>query len=172
MSIGDFTILEASSSNGGRGSRTYNVGTASTTINPGEPVTRGVTGSTVVKMYGMAATTGIAQPVVGTDYVVGIAQTTSTNTTSVAGTVEVLPVNSGITFLASPTVAASWDTQTEYDALVGKRVLIDLGTLSSGQYSVLGTDGTTNGLVVMPLDIAKYPGKVAVAFRQGLSDVN
>lgn len=171
MSIGDFVELEASQL-GSRGSRVYNVGTAAAQILPGEPVTRTITGSTVIRMYGMAATTGIAQPVVGTDYVVGIAQSTSTNTTSAAGTVNVLPVNSGITFLANPTVGTSWDTQAEYDALVGKRVLIDLGVLASGQYSVLGVDGTTNGLVIMPLDISKYPGKVAVAFRQGLSDVN
>lgn len=170
MSVGDFTVLDQASANGGRGSRTYIVGTATTSaINPGEPVTRTVTGSTVTKLYGPTGITGIAQPVVGTDYIVGIAQTTSTQTTTAAGVVEVLPTNSGTTWLANPTSAAAFDTQAEYDALVGKRVLIDL---TSGAYTVLAADGTTNGLVIMPLDIAKYPGKVAIAFRQGLSDVN
>ncbi len=64
--------------------------------------------------------------------------------------------------------AAAWDTQAEYDALVGKRLLIDL---TSGAYTLLATDSANNGLIVMPLNIAKYPGKVAVAFRQALSDV-
>ena len=126
-------------------------------------------------MYSTAVT-GIASPAVGTDYVVGIAQTASTQTTSAKGSVDVLPLNSGITFLRklTPTriVAQSWDTQAEYDALVGSRVLIDLGTLATGQYSVLCLlDSTNNGLIVMPLDISKYPGRVAVAFRQALSDV-
>lgn len=169
MSLGDFTVLEGSSANGSRGSRLYNVGTAAVQILAGEPVTRTVTGATVVRMYGPTGITGVGQPVVGTDYVVGIAQTSSTQTSTVVGTVDVLPVNSGVTFLANPNVAASWDTQAEYDALVGHRVLIDL---TSGAYTVLAADATTSGLVVMPLDIAKYPGKVAVAFRAGLSDVN
>ncbi len=166
--IGDFTILDQSSSNGGRGSRSYNTASGANAINPGEPVVRGVTGSYVTRMYG-SGTTGSIAPVVATDYVVGIAQTTSTQTATIAGSVEVLPVNSGTTWLVSPTTAASWDTQAEYDALVGKRVLIDF---ASSTYTLAATDGTSNGLVVMPLDVLKYPGKVAVAFRSGLSDVN
>jgi hypothetical protein len=118
-------------------------------------------------MYG--ASTGTAQPVVGTDYVVGIAATTSNQTTSAAGTIKVIPTDSNLTWVVTPTVAASWDTQAEYDALVGKRVLISSDATT---YTVLATPGDTNGLVIMPLDISKYPGKIAVAFRQGLSDVN
>lgn len=169
MSIGDFTLLEGSSANGSRGSRTYNVatGAAGYIINPGEPVTRTVTGATVQRMYGSG--TGVAQPVVATDYVVGIAQTTSNQTTTAAGTVDILPTNSGLTFLVSPTDSTAWDTQAEYDALVGFRVLISSDATS---YTVLAADSTTSGLVVMPLNIAKYPGKVAVAFRAALSDVN
>lgn len=167
MSIGDFVVQESSSANGGRGSRTYNVATGSTVINPGEPVVRSLGAAVVTRMYGSGAT-GTAAPAVGTDYVVGIAQTTSSNTTSVAGTVQVLPLNSGVTFLANPNSAAAFDTQAEYDALVGDRVLVDL---TSGAYTVLGSDSANNGLVIMPLDVAKYPGKVAVAFRAALSDV-
>lgn len=168
MSIGDFVILEESASNGGRGSRKYNVGTGATVINPGEPVSATVTGAVVTRMYN-AAITGIAQPVVATDYVVGIAATTSSNTTTTAGTVNVIPTHSGITWLVTPNAPTSWDTQAEYDALVGHRVLVDL---TSGAYTVFAADATANGLVVMPLDISKYPGKVAVAFRQALSPVN
>lgn len=170
MSIGDFVELGVSNANGG--TRSYNTATgASTTIiNPGEPVVRGASATTVTRLYA-TATTGIAAPVINTDFVVGIAQTTSTQTTSAAGQVSILPVNNGTTFLAYPTVAATFATQALYDALVGKRVLIDLGTLAAGQYSVLAVDGSTNGLVIMPLDISKYPGRVAVAFRTSVSDL-
>jgi hypothetical protein len=59
-------------------------------------------------------------------------------------------------------------TQSEYDALVGDRVLIDLtGTAAAGTatYTILGTDSANNGCVILPLDIAKFPGKVRFAFR-------
>lgn len=162
MALGDITVLDQSSITG-RGSRRYNVATNATVINAGEPVAR-VLGATSVT----ACATNAGQ--VGTDYIVGIAQTTSTNTTGANGTgvVNVLPLNSSTTYIIKPTVAASWDTQAEYDALVGKRVLIDLTTSS---YTLLATDAVGNGCVVMPLDIAKYPGKVAFAFRAALSDV-
>lgn len=155
MALGDITILEQSSTMG-RGSRTYNVA-AGSTIYAGEPV-QAVLAAVNVK----AADT--STPVVGTTYYVGIAETTSTATASAAGTVQVLPINPGTTYLISPAVAASWDTQAEYDALVGKRVLIQL---SAGTYSILASDSANNGCVVMPLDIAKYPGKVAFAIRAG-----
>jgi hypothetical protein len=159
MSIGDFTILEQNSMTG-RGGRKYNVG-AGTVINAGEPVARVLGGTSVTPCADNAGQ-------VGTDYIVGIATTTSTNTASAFGSVNVMPLDSGITYLANPNSAAAYDTQAEYDALVGKRVLIDLTT---GVYTVLNTDGAGNGLVVMPLDVAKNPGKVAVAFRAALSDL-
>lgn len=159
MAIGDFTILENNSFTA-RGGRLYNVA-ANTTIYAGEPVARALGGTTVTPAL-------TSTPVVGTDYLVGIATTTSTATASLAGTINVLPLSSGITYLVNPAVAASWDTQSEYDALVGKRVLIQL---SNGTYSVLATDSANNGLIVMPLNVAQYPGKVAVAIRQAVSDV-
>lgn len=71
-----------------------------------------------------------------------------------------------MTFLCAPKTSATWDTQSEYDALVGARITIDL---TSGTYSMDASDGATNGCVVEPLDIAKYPGKVRFSFRQGAS---
>lgn len=166
MSVGDFTILEQNSTMG-RGARTYNVASGATAINAGEPVVRSLGATTVTRLYG-TGTTGTNAPVVGTDYVVGIAVTAGTQTASAAGVVTVMPLSSGITYLATPNTATSWDTQSEYDALVGKRVLIDL---TSGAYTILATDSANNGLIVAPLDISKYPGKVAIIFRQALSDV-
>lgn len=166
MAIGDFTILENNSTNA-RGARTYNVAAAATAILPGEPVVRSLGAATVTRLYG-TGTTGVDKPAVGTDYVVGIAMTAGTQTASAAGTVQVMPLASGTTWLANPLVAATWDTQSEYDALVGDRELIDI---TSGAYTIIAGDSANNGLIVMPLDVSKYPGKIAVAFRQALSDV-
>lgn len=160
MALGDFTILEQNSTNG-RGSRLYNVASGATAINAGEPVARTLGATTVTIM-------ATNKPVVATDFLAGIAQTTSTQTASVAGTVDVLPLSSGTTFLIAPKVAATWNTQALYDALVGTRVLVDL---TAGVYTVLAADSANNGLIVQALDISKYPGKVAVAFRQAVSDV-
>lgn len=160
MARGDIKVLEQGSLMG-RGGRLYNVALG-TVIYAGEPVTRVLGATTVLPLF--AST----QPVVATDYVVGVAATDSTNTASAAGTVYVYPLTSGATYIISPKVAASWDTQAEYDALVGKRVLFDVTT---GTYTIAATDGSTNGLIVTALDIAKYPGKVAFVFRQALSDV-
>ena len=157
MAIGDITVLEQTSEMG-RGSRLYNVAASATLIYPGEPVAVNALGDVAVIKFDNNA------PVVGTDFVVGIAQTTSTNTASLAGTVEVLPMSSATTYLIAPKVAATWDTQSEYDALVGKRVLIDL---TSTTFTLLASDNSTYGCVIMPLDIAKYPAKVAFAFRAG-----
>jgi hypothetical protein len=159
---GDFTILENASTMG-RGSKTCLVaaGASTTIINPGEPVARAL-GAAVVTQP--ATNT----PVVATDFYVGIAETTSTQTAAAAGTVSVTPIDNKTTWLANPKVAATFDTQAKYDALVGDRVLIDL---TAGAYTVLAVDGATFGCVIMPLDVSKYPGKVAIAFRAGVSDL-
>jgi hypothetical protein len=159
--IGDIKILEQASMTG-RGAREYNVAAGATTINAGEPVARALGATTVT-----AAAT--STPVVGTDYYVGVAATTSTQTASVAGKVYVYPLSSGTTYIISPKVAATWDTQAEYNALVGKRVLIDL---TSSTYTILAADSANNGCVIQDLDIAKYPGKVAFAFRAATSDLS
>lgn len=172
MATGDIILKENSSATGGRGSRIYNVA-AGTPINAGEPVqvgalgnAAGILGSTVV----MPALT--STPDASTHLYVGIAETNSTNTTSVAGTVNVVPITAQDTWLANPDVAATWDTQAEYNALVGARVLLKnsvtiTATPTSGTYTILATDSTNNGCVVLPLDIFIQPGKVAFAFRGG-----
>ncbi len=158
--IGDITLLKDGAF-GAVGSRKYKVAISSTTIKAGEPVsvTLGTSGTAVIP----AATN---TPVVSTDFYVGIAATTSDNTASAAGTVEVIPLVDGQVFLIKPNAPTAFDTQAEYDALVGSRVLIDLTTST---YTLLATDGATYGCVIVPLDIAKYPGKVAFAFRAAVS---
>lgn len=174
MASGDFTILEQLNETG-RGGRMYNVA-AGTAILAGEPVQNRAVGAVVVEPS-LTST-----PVVGTSGVeglfVGIATTNSTNSSSAAGIVYVLPINSGTTYLGNPAVAGSWDTQSEYDALVGKRVLLQnastvgASNLNSGTYSVLASDSAANGVVIQAMNILEHPGKVAIAFRTRTSNVS
>lgn len=159
MAKSDFKILEQNSMMG-RGGRLYNIA-AGSTIFAGEPVARVLGGTQVYACVNGAG-------VVGTDYIVGVATTNSTSTASVVGSIDVMPLSNGITYLIAPAVPASWNTQALYDALVGKRVTINL---TSGVYTVNATDSANNGLVVQTLDISRYPGMVAVAFRSALSDL-
>jgi len=148
---------------GEAGSKKYKVAAgADVSIKAGEPVKK-VLGNTTGYVVGLAATNF---PVVGTDYMAGIAMTDSTDTASAAGTVEVMPLLPGTVYLIAPKVAATYDTQAEYDALVGARVLLDL---TSGVWTILAADSANNGCVVEPLDIALNPGKVAFSIRNGAS---
>lgn len=159
MAINDITIYDEGAF-GYPGDVEYAVASgAAASINTGEPVTKAL-GDFVVS----AMTTN--KPVVATDFLAGVAASTSTDTVAAAGTVKVMKLVPGMSFLIAPKVAATWDTQAEYDALVGDRVLIDLTT---GSYTILASDGATSGCVILPLDIQKYPGKVRFAFRNAVN---
>jgi hypothetical protein len=138
----------------------YAVAAGATVINPGEPVAATLGSNSVTIM-------ATNKPVVGTDYLAGIAVSTSTQTASVAGSVTVRAIVPGQTFLIAPKVAYS--NQAAYDALVRKRVLIDLTT---GKYTLLAVDGATSGCVIMPADISKTGGKAVIAFRQGVANLS
>ena len=165
MSTGDIKIL-AQASYAGKGARKYNTASG-TTINPGEPVVRTL-GAVAVTAMG-SGVSGVAGPQVGTDYVVGISATTSRDTTTAAGYVYVYPLSSQTTYLIAANDATAWNLQSEYDALVGKRLVIDY---TAGKYTILSTDDQYSGCVVVALDVSRYPGKVAFAFREGLSDLS
>ena len=141
------------------GSKIVNVAAAATAILSGEPVLRALGAAVGTHM-------GTNKPVVATDFLEGIAVSDSTQTAALAGTVEVIPMTNGISWLITPNAPTSWDSQAEYDALVGDRVLLDL---TAGVFTILATDGATSGCVIEPLDISKYPGKVRFSFRAGVS---
>lgn len=92
---------------------------------------------------------------------VGVAASASTETASAVGTVDVIPSTPGTLWLITPNSAAAWDTQAEYNALVGARVLIDK---TSGVFTILASDSAGNGCVIEYLDIAQTPGKVCFSF--------
>lgn len=170
---GDLIILEQVSEMG-RGGRLYNVA-AGTPIYAGEPVQIRAVGGIVVEPS--LTSTPVVSASAGVEGLfVGVATTNSTNTTTAAGTVNVLPTNSGTTYLANPDTAASWDTQAEYDALVGKRVLLKnsvtvSSTPTSGTYTLLASDSAANGCTVQAMNILNNPAKVAIAFRIGTSNL-
>lgn len=160
MSLRDITLKDSNNGHGVPGSKRFTVAAGATTINSGEPVAKTL-GNSTGNVVTAAATNF---PVVGTDYCAGIATSTSTQTASAAGTVDVQFLTPGTVYLVAPKVAATWDTQAEYDALVGARVLLDL---TAGVYTILASDSANNGCVVEPLDISLFPGKVAFSIRAG-----
>jgi hypothetical protein len=127
----------------------------------------GTLGSPYATAWTPGGAASTAKPVVATDYVFGLAASTSTEIVGTDGVVDVIPMLPGLTYLGAPQTAASWDTQAEYDALVGDRVL--LSYTAAGVFTVFHTDGSTYGCVVEPLDITLHPGKVRFSLRQGLS---
>lgn len=163
MARGDIQIYSEGAF-GYPGDETYLVQSGSAaSIKAGEPVakSRGTGGSKVTAL-------ATSKPLVGTDFLAGIAATDSTDTATANGVVRVTKLMPGITYLIAPKTATSWDTQAEYDALVGARVTFDL---TSSVYTINATDSGSaaadNGLVVEPLDISKVPGKVRFSIRAG-----
>lgn len=144
---------------GPNGAEKWNVAIGATAIYSGDPVimTLGATSVTVMATN---------SPVVTTASVVGIATTASTQTASADGSVYVQRILPGQVWAIKPKVAASWDTQAEYDALIGHRVLIDL---TAGSYTILAADSAANGCVILASDIKTNNGKVYFSFRSGVS---
>jgi hypothetical protein len=164
MALGDIQIFKTEAQ-GIPVARTFQVASGTTTtILAGEPVAKTL-GSAFVTA--LATTTDATKPVVATDFIVGIAASTSTETTTAAGTVDVYVDMPGTVYLIAPKTTTLWDTQDEYNALVGNEVLLDFVT--SGNWTILSTDGGTSGCVIEDLDILLHPGRVAFSFRRGLN---
>lgn len=154
MSKGDVMPFENAGPSKTTGSLKYAVNSGTTaSIAAGEPVQ---------KLAGAAYVT-LAQTnfPTATLRVVGVAASASNETASVIGTVDVIPATNGQLFLIAPKVAATWNTQAKYNALIGSRVLIDLTT---AVFTILASDSAGNGCIVEYLDIARYPGMVAFSF--------
>ena len=163
MSNGDI-LVHRTSPFSDVGAKKCSVAASATLIYPGEPVVRALAAGVVTKM-------ATNKPVVATDYVYGIATTTSTNNVSTAGEVWVQRIMPGTIYKIKPKVAATFDTQAEYDALVGDRVLLDLSA-TTGDYTILAADNATYGCVIEWIDVARNPGYVAFSFRNGCSDLS
>jgi hypothetical protein len=130
--------------------------------------TLGNTTGYAVTAWSPGVLANVLRPSVGTDYIAGLAMSTSTETATADGVVDVRPNSPGLTYLIDPNDSTAWDTQAEYDALVGARVKI-ARTVTTAKLSILATDSLYNGCVVEPLDITLHPGKVRFSLRQGLN---
>lgn len=110
------------------------------------------------------------KPVVATDFLAGISSTASTETATVDGKVQVIPIGKQLWQISAKVPATfgigTTPNQTTYNALVGARVLIDK---TAGVYTILAVDGSTNGCVVENNDVIRNPGKVVFTFRGALS---
>ena len=158
MAYGGDILVHKAGPFGEIGAKKCLVAASATLIYPGYPVTHTLGAATCA---GMATNKPDASSTT-TELLDGIAMTTSTNTSTAAGEVWVQPILPGVIYKMKPAVAATWDTQAEYDALVGARVLMDL---SSGVYTILAADSANNGLVVEWIDVARNPGYVAFSVR-------
>ena len=166
MALSDIILKQDSNGFGEKGSEIFAVAASATTIKAGDPVIKALGNTTGYVVSPMLTSSPVVPGVGSTAPICGVAVTTSTNTASVAGTVQVIVATPDVTFLAKPNDSTAWDTQAEYDALVGSRVLFDL---TAGSYTILASDDPTYGAVIEPLDIKLYPGRVAFKFRAGTS---
>ena len=175
MALGDIEIYSEGAF-GYPGDNTWSVQAQSTLtpeLNDGEVAIRALGAGAYVTAIASSTNT---KPVVGTDYIAGITTTSSTETGSVNGTVQVMNFSTQTSFLIAPLVAATYGvgatpSQSTYDALIGSRVLLNVSAATNGvnTYTILAADSANNGLVVLPLDVTKFPGKVRFAFRGALS---
>ncbi len=164
MALMDITVLSTPVTN--LAGNTFRCTQNTTVIKAGEPVSpavAGIAGLNSTAVIAAVTSSPILSTTSGFIAWVGIAANTSTQTTTAEGTVDVYPLIPGTTYLVAPLTASSWNTQAKYNALVGSRVLIDL---TGTTYTIAATDSYVNGLVVMPLDISKYPGKVAFQIKR------
>lgn len=165
---------------GGKGYQVQNPTTAANSlavpaINAGEPVSKALGAQFATPMY---TTTSAAKPVVATDFIAGVAITNSTETSTVDGSVQAVPITPGQRWIIKPKVAATFfgagtsPSQSTYNALVGKRVLLDFvantAAGTGGTYTILAADSATSGCVIEDFDVIANPGQVAFSFRQAL----
>lgn len=165
MALGDLSIFNSNSDTGSLGSRRHQVvgAAGAPAINAGELVSKTLGNQYVI-------TNPTSGQVVATNFLAGVSTSTSTETTTLDGYVDVAQISASSIWLIAPTTAASWATQTLYNANVGKRVLIQKSAAgNTGVYTILAADGSTNGCVVENLNVFTYPGQVAFSFRSGLS---
>lgn len=154
MASGDIQPFESASTHSMGGAiKAYVASGTLASINAGEPVQKlaGAAGATQFPNNGPTATIRI----------MGVASSVSTDTTTTSGLVDVVLAAPGQIWMIAPKVAATWNTQAKYNALIGSRVLIDL---TAGVYTLLASDSAGNGCIVEYLDIAKYPGMVAFSW--------
>ena len=171
MAKNDFSIQFPVDSGTNRNSQFLVAPGTTSSINAGEFVVKAL-GSGSGKYAAAFTASQALQPQVGTDYLAGFAKSTSTETTTATGYVEVFYLDPATIYYGNPKTPANFGltsgslSQATYNAQVGRRVLIDV---TAGVHTVLAADGANNGLVVEYQDITTCGGKVAFSLRGGLA---
>jgi len=132
---------------GGAEEMEFDVAASATIIYPGEPVKKNGN-------YALHLATG--DPEIGTDEMIGIATSQSTNTASVAGKVRVLVAVPGKTIMrCKATTATNMDTAAELLGLMLDCVAFDLTSTTFTVDEDEGDDPNVHGLQIVGGDIAK-----------------
>src|SRR3972149_182840 len=118
MALADISVVDTGGANVVP-SIAWNTELNTTVINAGEPV---IIGS--ARKYGIRAADG--DPVVGTEVFLGVAQSTSNQTATVDGSVQIYLPGTGVIYSAKAKDPAAANTEAEILALIGKRVVLDL----------------------------------------------
>ena len=148
---------------GNNPTKTWSMQANTTVVTSGQPV---ILGSTLP--YVIAAPT--ASPVIGTHVFAGFTNGMSSQTASADGTVDVyVPMQFAVLMLPA-LVPANIATQAQYNAVEGHHTLFNL---TAGVYTVdESANSANNGLFIVHLDVAKYPGMVAFVVRQSVTWTN
>jgi hypothetical protein len=156
MALGDISVVDPAGQKF-PSARTFRTEAAGTTINAGEPCKIGGTGNNYVVPL------GDGEPEPSADVVAGVASTTSTETASADGVVDVILPLPGVVFRCSVTTPANMDTDAELLAILNDRVTFDL---AGGVYTVDENEGDNadHGLRIIAGDIVN--GTVDFFFMQ------
>lgn len=142
MALNDITINDVAA-NGAIPTRTYQVTSgAAASIKAGEPVVLTTIGTSA---FAKAAVD--AMPTIGTDYLVGIAASTSTDTVAAVGTVNVYTPLPGVIYRGVAKSATAANTDAKIAALANKRTIFDL-TSSTWTLDTAAADASTSGLIL------------------------
>ena len=162
MALADITIVDPAGQKFPP-ARQFRTESGGTTINAGEPCKVGGTGNNYVVPL------GDGEPEISADVVVGVASTTSTETASADGVVDVLLALPGVVFRCDATTPANIDTDAELLAILNDRVTFDL---TAGVYTVDEDEGddADHGLRIIGGDIVN--GTLDFFFRSSGTSTN
>lgn len=131
-------------------------------ITPGKPVKIGGTGNNYVTLL------ATGDPEIGTDRMVGITASTSTDTASADGTVDVYMVKPGVTVMrCKATTTTNVDTDAEVLAILNDSVTFDLTSTTFTVDEDEGDDPDVHGLLITGVN--KDTGEVDFMLKEGAS---
>lgn len=129
---------------------------SSTSLNAGEPIKRGGTGSN------FAVKVADGDPEIGTDTLLGVSEGSSTDTSSAKGVVDYFQVQPGAVLRGAANNSANIDSDSKLEGVELDQVTFDVnsGTVTIDEDE--GSDPNVHGLCILTGDIVKGTLDVAV----------